>query len=239
MLKSEQQKQIWDRLWSHEVSYDWDSLSQTIYEKIVQITGEVQGKEIVEAGSGTGKISLRLAAERAKVTLVDYSQNALENSRSAFHQTNLPATFILSDIQNMLLPDQHFDLTWNAGVLEHFEEDERVVILKEMRRVTKPDGIVVVLTPYALCLPYRAGKEAGEELETWMYGTEYPITSLQDEFERSGLTLIEEHSIGFLNSLDFLDFIENSASVKQWLTAWYHSLDEQEQRQVPVICLSA
>lgn len=159
MLPDERQKKIWDQLWSREVSYHWDSLSQTIYDKIMEVTGGIEGKRILEAGSGTGKISLRLAAEHAEVTLVDYSENALYNSRSAFYSAKVPGTFVLSDIREMRLPDQHFDLTWNAGVLEHFEEEERIAILREMKRVTKPGGTMLILTPFAECLPYRAGKK--------------------------------------------------------------------------------
>ncbi|MDH6669694.1 2-polyprenyl-3-methyl-5-hydroxy-6-metoxy-1,4-benzoquinol methylase [Paenibacillus sp. LBL] len=233
MLRDEPQKLVWDQLWSREVSYHWDSLSQTIYDKIIDISGGIQGKRMVEAGSGSGKISLRLAAEEAEVTLVDYSKNALYNSRSAFYRAKVPGTFILSDIREMQLPDHQFDLTWNAGVLEHFDEDEQVTILREMIRVTKPGGTVLVITPFAECLPYRAGKEAAEQLGTWMYGTEYPIFSLKDSFERSGIALIEESSIGFLNSLDFLDFIQDSQTVKHWLTKWYHGLTKEEKCNVP------
>lgn len=234
MLQDEQQKLIWDQLWSsREVSYHWDSLSQTIYDKIMEVSGGIQGKRILEAGSGTGKISLRLAAEHAEVTLVDYSENALFNSRSAFYKAKVPGTFVHSDIREMQLPDQQFDITWNAGVLEHFEEDEQITILREMMRVTKPGGTIIVLTPFAECLPYRAGKEAAEQLGTWMYGMERPAFTFKDSFERCGITFIEESSIGFLDSLDFLDFIRDSQTVKHWLTMWYHGLPEQEKRNVP------
>ncbi|MFB4329251.1 methyltransferase domain-containing protein [Paenibacillus sp. CR_12] len=233
MLPDERQKKIWDQLWSREISYHWDSLSQTIYDKIMEVTGGIEGKRILEAGSGTSKISLRLAAEHAEVTLVDYSENALYNSRSAFYSAKVPGTFVLSDIREMRLPDQHFDLTWNAGVLEHFEEEERIAILREMKRVTKPGGTMLILTPFAECLPYRAGKEAAEQLGTWMYGIEHPASTLRNQFERCGITLIEESSIGFLDSLDFLDFIRDSQTVKHWLTMWYHRLPEYEKRNVP------
>lgn len=233
MLRDDRQKLVWDQLWSQEVSYQWDSLSQTIYEKIIEVSGGIQGKRIVEAGSGTGKISLRLAAEEAEVTLIDYSENALYNSRSAFYSAKVPGTFIRSDIREMLLPDHHFDLAWNAGVMEHFEEEEQVTILKEMIRVTKPGGTILVIAPFAECLPYRAGKEAAEQLGTWMYGTENPPFSLKDQFARCGISLVEESSIGFLDSLDFLDFIRDSQTVKHWLTMWYHGLPKQEQLSVP------
>lgn len=230
---TDRQKETWDRLWSQEVSYHWDSLSQTIYETIHRYLGDPTNKALLEAGSGTGKISLRLAMEGANVTLVDYSEKALENSRLAFHRKNRKGNFILSDIRNMDVPDDAYDLTWNAGVLEHFDMPEKVSILREMARVTKPDGMIVVLTPFAKCLPYRVGKAFAEAHGFWMYGQEDPIDSLQEEFAASGITLLEEFSIGFVNSLDFLDFIPDSLSLKQWIRQWYEGLPKEEQSVFP------
>ncbi|OPA73071.1 hypothetical protein BVG16_30875 [Paenibacillus selenitireducens] len=70
--------------------------------------------------------------EGAHVTLVDYSEKALENSRLAFQQANCDGTFVLSDIRRLQAPNNQYDLTWNAGVIEHFTFDEKVTILKEM-----------------------------------------------------------------------------------------------------------
>ena len=90
MLQNEREVDMGPAMVVPEVSYHWDSLSQTIYDKIMEVSGGIQGKRILEAGSGTGKISLRLAAEHAEVTLVDYSENALFNSRSAFYKAKVP-----------------------------------------------------------------------------------------------------------------------------------------------------
>jgi len=31
---TDKQKEVWDKLWSHKVSYRWDPLSQVIYDTI-------------------------------------------------------------------------------------------------------------------------------------------------------------------------------------------------------------
>ncbi|WP_020616854.1 class I SAM-dependent methyltransferase [Paenibacillus daejeonensis] len=228
MSQADQQKQVWDQLWQADVSYNWDPLSQSIYKKIRESLPEPDTKLVLEAGSGTGKISLRLAEDGADVTLVDYSEPAIVNSQRAFQKSGQSGRFLVADIRDIRLPDNSIDLVWNAGVLEHFTREEKITILQEMARLTKPDGTVLIFTPSARCLPYLAGKYAAEQQGIWMYGVEEPVWSLQEEFTASGITLIEETHIGFSNSLDFLDFIGGSHAVKSWLSQWYASLSDQE-----------
>ncbi|MCL6577584.1 class I SAM-dependent methyltransferase [Kyrpidia sp.] len=227
------QKEVWDRLWEKEISYEWDSLSQTIYEVLCRTIGKMDKQRILEAGSGTGKISLRLAKDNAEVTLVDYSNNALEQSKRAFRANNLSGHFVLADIRYMPLPSGTQDVTWNAGVLEHFSETEQLQILQEMKRVTRPGGTVLVLVPYAHCLPYRVGKAFAEEYGLWPYGQEIPTESLRDTFLAAGLKFVSEFDVGFLDSLCFLDFIPGTPTIKQYLRQWYSSLPETEKQKFP------
>ena len=238
-MLDKQQKEVWDALWSRQVSYAWDPLSQTVYEFLTPYVLSLQGTKILEAGSGTGKISLRLAEGGAAVTLVDYSSQALSNSRDAFAYKGCEGTFILSDIRDMKVRADHYDLVWNAGVLEHFIFEEKVAILEEIKRITRPGGYIIILTPYAKCLPYRAGKAFAEKHGLWMYGMEEPVHTLAEEFRESGITLLEERDIGFLNSLDFLDFMPDSYAVKQLLSEWYTGLPKDEQTLYPGYLLAS
>lgn len=231
--QEEQQKQVWDALWSKPISYQWDGLSQVIFQSIAETAGELKGKRIAEAGSGTGKISLRLAMEGASAVLIDYSQAALEQSRLAFRQKNKEAEWLLADIRNIPLADASCDLTWNAGVLEHFPEDEMVRILREMSRVTKPGGTILSLVPYARSLPYRLGKAYAEAGNFWMYGKEDPVDSLIPLFEQAGLVPERETDIGFVQSLEFLDFIPGAGTLKEWAANWYKGLSETERAWFP------
>lgn len=229
----EAQKQVWDRLWSQKISYHWDPLSQTIFEYVCEAIGHPYGKKVLEAGSGTGKISLRLAMDGASVTLVDYSRNALDQSGLAFRQKDCRGEFVLADIRSIPLREKTFDLAWNAGVLEHFSLEEKVNILKEMARVTKPGGIILVLVPYSRCLTYRMGKAYAEAKGTWMYGSEDPVESLREEFRLAGIEVERETDIGFVQSMEFLDFIPGTQFLKQWAAIWYNGLSDDERRTFP------
>ncbi|WP_246239636.1 glycosyltransferase [Paenibacillus anseongensis] len=231
--EEEAQKQVWDQLWSREISYQWDPLSEVIFNFLIEKIGPLRDQQICEAGSGTGKISLRLAMDGAAVTLVDYSAQALEQSRMAFKQKDQQGEFVLADIRKMPIEANKHDLCWSAGVLEHFSLEEKVNILKEMARVTKPGGKVLVLVPYSRSLPYRIGKAYAEANHTWRYGTEIPVDSLKQEFELSDIEVEEERNIGFIQSMDFLDYIPGAEIIKQSAIEWYSELNDKEREFFP------
>ena len=54
--------------------------------------------------------------------------------------------YIQGNIFQLPFKENSFDVVWNQGVLEHFTEPEKAI--KEMYRVTKPNGIVAILVPY-------------------------------------------------------------------------------------------
>lgn len=233
------QRQLWEKLWSKEVSYRWDSLSELVLHALCETAGPLQGTRILEAGSGTGKISLRLAMEGADVTLVDYAQQALDQSQIAFRLKNRRAVFVRSDIRSMPFEENRYDICWNAGVLEHFSNAEKVNILQEMARVTKPGGRIIVFVPYSGCLPYRMGKAYAEQAGTWPYGVEMPVATLEETFQLAGIRLIGEYGIGFEESLEFLDFIPEMRPFKDWLRLWHSRLGQEEQKLFPGYLLLA
>jgi 2-polyprenyl-3-methyl-5-hydroxy-6-metoxy-1,4-benzoquinol methylase len=54
---------------------------------------------------------------------------------------------VLADLFDTGLRSGAFDVAWNCGVIEHYQPDEIVAILREMARVTTPGGKIVVAIP--------------------------------------------------------------------------------------------
>ncbi len=90
------------------------------------------------------------------------------------------------------------DGCWSSGVLEHYRFEERRSLLKEIARVVKPGGHVVLFVPFSRCLPYRLAKGYLQRKGRWPFGFEDDIESLAREGEKEGLTLVQEYSIGWL-----------------------------------------
>ncbi|MFZ1946609.1 MAG: methyltransferase domain-containing protein [bacterium] len=164
------------------------------------------GKRILEVGSGTGLVSLALARRGAKVTLCDISPAALEFSRTAFARAGSEGETVQGSILDLPFEDGAFDVTWNAGVIEHFEGAEQLRALREMLRVTKPDGRIVVAVPWSGARIYLRAKKFADSRGAWQPGYEAPIASFKEIAPRIPATIVTEYSTGFLAQLHFMKY---------------------------------
>lgn len=109
---------------------------------------DVEGRDILEVGTGTGRLAAALLARGARVHAVDFSPGSLEAA-----STRAPgASLALADARALPFPDASFDVALASEVIEHVPETGR--FLAELRRVLKPGGRAVLSTPSANLLLY-------------------------------------------------------------------------------------
>jgi ubiquinone/menaquinone biosynthesis C-methylase UbiE len=153
-----------------------------------------KGNKVLELGSGSGVLSSILSEKGRKLTLVDFSEDNLDFSKTLFRKLDLKAEFIKSNVLNKFpFKNKSFDCVFSSGLLEHFNDKEIIKILKESKRVSRK--LVISLMPNANSLPYHLGKLIQEKEGKWIYGKETPKTSMKELFEKAGLKIIEEYSI--------------------------------------------
>ena len=70
----------------------------------------------------------------------------MDISREALHYCSLRhhKHLLLADAQNIGLVSEYFDVITAMGVIEHLDDDEAFFL--EMKRLLKPDGVMVLLT---------------------------------------------------------------------------------------------
>lgn len=191
------------------------SLSQWILRVLLREFQSVQGKQIIEIGSGEGRISLELAKRGARVTLLDISSNALQIAQENFFEEGQPVHVIRGTIFSLPFQDHSFDYVWNAGVLEHFLKEQQIEALSEMMRICRPSGKVVTLNPSSRAGVYRWAKSLAEKKGRWDVGYEVPVASLKPAVRElnHGLS-IREFSTGFLFQFHFLKYLFGNGALK-------------------------
>ncbi|WP_152912144.1 class I SAM-dependent methyltransferase [Caloranaerobacter sp. TR13] len=102
---------------------------------------ELQGK-VLEVGVGTGK-NIEYYPKNLDVTGIDFSSKMLEKARRKAKKLNKEIKLIYMDAQNMDFDDNTFDSVFTTCVF--CSVPDPIKGLKEIRRVCKPNGKIVMI----------------------------------------------------------------------------------------------
>jgi SAM-dependent methyltransferase len=171
-----------------------------------------------DIGAGGCVVSVCLAKAGAKVTCVDtwgeYDQNdqygegfAFGNSRDLLDMLQREG---LSAIQHDLairpwpLLDNHYDIVTFFDVIEHIWHGQDVLhSVREIRRISKPGGLVFITTPNVAMLRNRlkllCGMSIYHDLDRWLntwpytgHVREFDFSEINHIFESAGFTLVRQ-----------------------------------------------
>lgn len=104
---------------------------------------ELEGRDVLEIGCGTGVHAKLLAAAGARVTAVDLTPTAVELTKRRLDLAGLEADVREADAEALPFADESFDFVWSWGVVHHSEHTERV--LAEIARVLRPGGRLALM----------------------------------------------------------------------------------------------
>ena len=110
-----------------------------------------KGETVLEIGFGTGYTLVEIAksvGETGKAYAVDVTPEMVELARQRLEREGLARRVELSegDARNMSYEDNMFDAVYMAAVLELFDSPDIPKVLKEIKRVLKPDGRLGVIS---------------------------------------------------------------------------------------------
>ena len=105
---------------------------------------DYKDKTVLDMGCGTGEYALWYASNGAKeVTGVDLSEGSLALANQKKNESAIDnVTFHRMNVLELDFPDNSFDYVYSVGVLHHTGDPETG--LKEMCRVVKPGGVIVI-----------------------------------------------------------------------------------------------
>lgn len=105
----------------------------------------LQDKVVLDAACGTGYGTNIMSEVANTVYGLDISNEALQYAED--HYGNNKISYIQGSIEKLEFPDNFFDVVVSFETIEHVDEELQLKFLKEISRVLKEDGILIMSTP--------------------------------------------------------------------------------------------
>lgn len=105
----------------------------------------VAGKKVLDAACGTGYGTYTLSQWANHVTGIDISAEAIDFCRENYQNRNL--SYLQMSVADMKFEDQSFDVIISFETLEHIPYELQCDFLKEVTRVLKDNGVLIMSTP--------------------------------------------------------------------------------------------
>ncbi|MBI5492392.1 MAG: class I SAM-dependent methyltransferase [Deltaproteobacteria bacterium] len=174
--------------------YDTDKRLEVVFERLFK-SGELKGKVLLDAGSGTGWFSRRAVELGARVTSLDVGEKILNEVKKKCDTVR-----VVGDVTNLKFPDRSFDCIVSTEVIEHTPDPAKAI--KEMSRVIKKGGVLALTVPnrawhFAVVIGNALKLRPYEGFENWVrYGW------LKKELEKNGFRVVEQfgfHALPFVS----------------------------------------
>src|ERR1043165_8020293 len=108
-------------------------------QQFVDVADQIRGS-VLDAGCGTGDISLFLAGRGNKVTGVDYLEEPIQRAKRKAAERGSSATFLVKDAMTLKDWSERFDNVVDSGLFHCFTDDDRKTYVAGLANVLKPGG---------------------------------------------------------------------------------------------------
>ena len=136
---------------------------------------------------GGGALSFKIAEKGCEVYGVDISEDTINSAKRLAEREKIACAFKIGSAEDLPYPDGYFDKVVCSSSLEHFKDD--IKALKEMCRVLKPNGSVVLTTD---SFTYPIEDELRERHREIAYVVNYYTPDkLKERFEIAGFVMTQ------------------------------------------------
>ena len=133
----------------HGISFLFHGGRYKFWKKVINSVDYKNSEKILDACCGTGfltNILLKEISTNIKVHGIDISHNQIKIAKQKINHPNV--YFKVSDARKIPYENNHFDKTFITFALHEMPKTVRKKILKELSRVTKNDGKIIILEGY-------------------------------------------------------------------------------------------
>lgn len=217
----------------------------------------LEGKKVVDIGSGTGVLTRKLALRKADVVGIDPSEELLKQARSLNLTKNFTIPYHQGSSEATGLEDSQYDL---VTVMRAWHWFDRANAIHEIRRILKAKGTLIVIdsgflsgTPavektFEVLSKYIKNglMPAGSKAESKLRINGFPVEWF-DEWQQNGFELRDFYKLNYSVNFTKQQWIERVESLswmagvdasirKTALEELSHSLPDQEIFVVPHEC---
>jgi ubiquinone/menaquinone biosynthesis C-methylase UbiE len=117
-------------------------------EKVIELARLRPGESVLDAGCGTGTLAIaakRRVGSMGKVYGIDASPEMIGRAREKARKAGLDVEFKNEVIEGLTFPEARFDAVLNTLMLHHLPRRLRDDGAREIRRVLRPGGRVLVV----------------------------------------------------------------------------------------------
>lgn len=160
--------------------------------RLLESAGVKPGSQVLDVGCGTGSLAIEAArAGAVKVCGIDASSDMLAIARRKARRAGVDATFTFASAEALPCADASCDVVFSTIMLHHLPQQARLQCAREMRRVLKADGRVLVVEFGASSSPGRLA---------WLRHARrhghVPTEEVAQVLSEAGLTVLQSGAIG-------------------------------------------
>ena len=161
---------------------------------LLQVTKFSEAISILELGCGPSYIARRIAERypTRRLVVVDNDPTMIEISKKVLRGLHCDVEIIEDDFFQTDLPER-FDLVYSNGVVEHFDEPTRSLLLDIHANHLDDGGYCLIHVPTPT-LPYRFLRALSCQFGLWEHEDETPLPAeqLSREMTRTGLEVLKK-----------------------------------------------
>lgn len=115
--------------------------------ELIEAMSDIEGKQILEFGSGRGEFSTALAKLGGIVTGIDIGEDLIELAKRIATLNNVKCEYIVGSIDKLHFQDDTFDFVVGTAILHHLPKKAVKDSLNEAYRVLKLGGMALFIEP--------------------------------------------------------------------------------------------
>jgi SAM-dependent methyltransferase len=162
----------------------WWHYNMPLLERIRQIVSPPA--RILEVGTGTGAIAILLEAYGYNVVGIDSDTTVIERAKELTEYFHVSCQFRVGDGFNLAEFEGKFDLAFSSGVIEHFPQEEAILMLIEKGRAAK---YVLTAVPTSFAL-------RNDPLSDASGARPIRLKELRNLFDKAGLEVLKSFGYG-------------------------------------------